>query len=812
MTRASVVAAPAAAAPVSSAVLSRKCDCGNHTSGEMCAECAEEKRKRARVSRFADRYAPALSPADGGGSSQVPPIVHSVLRESGQRMPPHLRAYMEPRFGADFSDVRLHTDGTAALSSRAVGASAYTVGSHIVFGANGYQPESPGGRRLLAHELTHVLQQRASGGGEQPPTSISDPADTSEHEAEATAQRIVHAPAPKMSPVVIGVAHGGGVAGAMTPVAAGSVQRDLSARDIGFIGLGVFGAAFAGFIAWAAGLFDRETFTEDELIEYFNLITRTREPEGRTVSDNKARDAVRKWAAGSARINLDAGHRGPAGTITGIDLKRLLIREMLQGPTTGSDEEAILTILDRSTADDILVLLDPSRGLSVQDLNSDIDGDNHDRFEAILEAKFPSGSAVRAQQTRVSGCTARQSLMLTYARDTAKRWVQNAITSLIRVEDTAVQQALDCRFRGATLKHRKKIIDRFEKVLALLPRRVYKCHPESGPGALEPILLRGSDNQLHESPCLQEDAASLVSRSGTFQPEVGLCPNFYGRDAGTQAVTIIHESVHASGLIDDPQYQPGCGLALATALQNPDSFAYLARDLATLTGNVTNPTAAATLPSVWVGNFKNRGPVSDENRSRLAGEVPGLGLDVNTGLNIMELRGDISGHRDGVQYEFRRTKEVAVWRKVAGTWERVRYVPPGADDDMLNRDEDLTPRNNRIFSMDGAGLADLSAPLGPQSAGADEAVYKGSFIESVEARVPPAGWTRVSNEFKWHTITWLERGPGQWTRKTGRNELEAGPITVGNDPPEPAAPAVDAGNTVDEPDAAQPPPTGVPQP
>ncbi len=66
---------------------------------------------------------------------------------------------MEPRLGHDFSGVRVHTDDRAAESARAVNAVAYTVGAHVVFDRAQYAPASRDGRRLLAHELTHVVQQ-----------------------------------------------------------------------------------------------------------------------------------------------------------------------------------------------------------------------------------------------------------------------------------------------------------------------------------------------------------------------------------------------------------------------------------------------------------------------------------------------------------------------------------------------------------------------------------------------------------------------------------------------------------------------------
>src|SRR4051812_13307702 len=77
----------------------------------------------------------------------------------GEPLSPTLRAEMEPRFGHDFGKVRLHADAQAAASARAVSAEAYTVGPHIVFGANRFQPGTRAGQRLIAHELAHVVQQ-----------------------------------------------------------------------------------------------------------------------------------------------------------------------------------------------------------------------------------------------------------------------------------------------------------------------------------------------------------------------------------------------------------------------------------------------------------------------------------------------------------------------------------------------------------------------------------------------------------------------------------------------------------------------------
>jgi hypothetical protein len=87
------------------------------------------------------------------------PLVGAVLRESGEPLDAAARAFFEPRFGHDFSAVRVHRGERAATSARAINALGYTAGNHIVFGAGRYDVNSQGGRRLLAHELAHTVQQ-----------------------------------------------------------------------------------------------------------------------------------------------------------------------------------------------------------------------------------------------------------------------------------------------------------------------------------------------------------------------------------------------------------------------------------------------------------------------------------------------------------------------------------------------------------------------------------------------------------------------------------------------------------------------------
>lgn len=123
----------------------------------------------------------------------APSIVHEALRSSGQPLDPTLRGFYEPRFRHGFSAVRIHTDGLAAESARSVEARAYTVGRDVVFGSGQYSPHTERGRRLIAHELTHVVQQESgavrrvqrNGGGTGDSTEKAKAADTAREEAMA---------------------------------------------------------------------------------------------------------------------------------------------------------------------------------------------------------------------------------------------------------------------------------------------------------------------------------------------------------------------------------------------------------------------------------------------------------------------------------------------------------------------------------------------------------------------------------------------------------------------------------------------------
>lgn len=127
---------------------------GDERIQRMCSECEGERPASKRPSGEAPRVT-------DGVEAKI-----QALRGGGRRLPESTRAFFEPRFGESFAGVRIHDDSRAQTLARAVNARAFTVGRDIVFGAGQYAPEDAGGRRLLAHELTHVVQQgsRATSG------------------------------------------------------------------------------------------------------------------------------------------------------------------------------------------------------------------------------------------------------------------------------------------------------------------------------------------------------------------------------------------------------------------------------------------------------------------------------------------------------------------------------------------------------------------------------------------------------------------------------------------------------------------------
>lgn len=133
----------------------------------------EKKEEPNSVQRKAESGATAVA--------KVPASARNAVRSQGLPLEAGTRRLMESRFEADFSDVRVHTDSKAADSAKALNARAYTLGDHITFAAGEYSPETTQGRKLLIHELTHVVQQSGSAASSAESAAL-------EHEAECAAQ------------------------------------------------------------------------------------------------------------------------------------------------------------------------------------------------------------------------------------------------------------------------------------------------------------------------------------------------------------------------------------------------------------------------------------------------------------------------------------------------------------------------------------------------------------------------------------------------------------------------------------------------
>ena len=222
----------ASVTPAPHKTLQRKCACGGMVvSGGECAECRQKRlQTKLAVNQPGDRFeqeadrkadfvvgdrrrAAPLSnhsldslerkdffrlrhePNKSSAHITAPPIVHEALGNSGQPLDSSTRSFMERRLGHDFGNVRVHLDARAAASARSVNALAYTVGSDIVFRDGAFAPDDSSGRRLLAHELTHVVQQSATGIAQGQPLQ-RQPDDPSTKEAPPTKE----SPPPKTPP------------------------------------------------------------------------------------------------------------------------------------------------------------------------------------------------------------------------------------------------------------------------------------------------------------------------------------------------------------------------------------------------------------------------------------------------------------------------------------------------------------------------------------------------------------------------------------------------------------------------------------
>jgi hypothetical protein len=175
----------------------------------------------------------------------VPPVVDDVVSSPGHPLDPATRVAMELSFGHDFSKVRVHSDERAGDSAVALDADAYTVGDHIAFAPGRFKPDSAPGRALIAHELTHVVQQSGTRGDA---VTVGESHATHEHEAQSSARAAAEGrPVPHPSPDRSGVVRRsilGGIIGGIVGVVGGALLGSL---------LGPVGAIVGGILGGFAG-------------------------------------------------------------------------------------------------------------------------------------------------------------------------------------------------------------------------------------------------------------------------------------------------------------------------------------------------------------------------------------------------------------------------------------------------------------------------------------------------------------------------------------------------------------------------------
>ena len=543
-------------------VLQRKASCTG--SGEKQCECEECRKSAAAVQRF----------AGGPPSSRVaPPVVHEVLRSPGRPLDARARAYFEPRFGHDFGKVRVHTDVRAAESARAVNAQAYTVGSDIVFGAGQYSMNGQG-TSLLAHELTHVVQQRGARVETSQALPIGPPGDFYERQADRFAES----------------------AGQSHPI----TERPLAARGASLQRLD-FVTKTLRFFGISAG-----TITDQELTEYLDRVSQNRKCDCGFfdfLSDDMAREVIGRWGAG--KYSLDQDYKG----VPSSEMKRILIQELLSGPTLGDDERAIIQVFSKSSAAQVEEILDPTKGLDIQQVLNDVNGDHQKQLLALLEKKLPGIGAPHLTRTdqpsaEQGACTVALAVKVHFAEQTAARLVKQAIESLDQLaaspaENKNVQRVLDCYFKGASPAQAAGIRKDFQLVADTLPKLFFRCPSDPFKG----FVVKSPQGTTFLAPEQDLQARALVEKEEppknpgsapqkTPAPpapaaprlQVALFPDFFEAEPDEQARIVIHEAFHhAKKQGDEAQevYRLECGdPPLAVALSNAQSYAMFAAQLA----------------------------------------------------------------------------------------------------------------------------------------------------------------------------------------------------------------------------------------
>jgi pyrrolidone-carboxylate peptidase len=303
----------------------------------------------------------------GGGAKRAVHGIRAVLASPGRPLEPATRTVMESRFGQDFSRVRLHTDDVPdAVTS--LGAPAFTVGRHVMFGSGHYRPETPSGAILLAHELAHVVQQREVSETVPDEIEIGSATDAREVEAvgslgQALSDGLGARPTIRLAPLAVPHLQGGFLGWT------GTFLLDLITRP------------------WKAvpRLFGSQSYSDDELHAYLRHLRNRGVIEGDYDSDNKAREITRRWVGGNPAFVLTA------------PVIAVMIHELLEGHTGRADELAILELLERSDNAALATIFGVG-GITATSLMSDFSGREEAMLRDFFGRRFAGGYAAVSQR------------------------------------------------------------------------------------------------------------------------------------------------------------------------------------------------------------------------------------------------------------------------------------------------------------------------------------------------------------------------------------------------------------------------------
>lgn len=266
-------------------------------------------------------------------SGQVPEVSEDVetrigaARGSGQELPDSLRASIEPQFGRDFSDVRVHTDSEANDLSQQLGARAFTTGQDIFFRSGDYQPESEGGRKLIGHEVTHVVQQ----GG----APISRKAVETEEKAGPTDKREAEAELKKLAAKVVSDMSQANMKALLLQVAhCQEIGADEAARDA----LDLVANQAVAALKRKTNAFNVETSSRIMAKDLLDQLATVQLLGGKEAgrAGEKALDKLLQWAQGQLAGAIKELQRAPSELTARHVLEKAALVQMLGGDTTAA--------------------------------------------------------------------------------------------------------------------------------------------------------------------------------------------------------------------------------------------------------------------------------------------------------------------------------------------------------------------------------------------------------------------------------------------------------------------------------------------